>query len=332
MADQEENAVDQEKTESETLNLEQTEESSEEESEVPEGEEESEQSKETEETSEEDTQETELDWDEWKTQEDLPKDIDSPEALAASYKESLTEMKKGQTATQRLAQVEQMLKTQGFQNGVDGLLGGGQPQQALPQGLVPQQQQQQQAKTYFQPNPASAVIDAMVKGGGVASEQEPNFRSLASVVDKAINPQFELAEKVMTEQGTALNFLYTELRKMQWNQLDPKLKSSIDRTQADSLIAQGFVADYDEAAKWMAFKVGNVLGDAVNKAEKRGRDNAKKKLRRGGKAIRKGREDVNRSYDFEKYRTNGDWDLNKLMRLPDKESDAVLQAYAKKHG
>lgn len=276
-----------------------------------------EEGEETQETPEGDQEDYTDDWDEWREGYNLPKDIDSPEALAESYQGMLREMKRLQSAEERLSQVENYLKSQGV-NSVDSLFTGPVAQQPEPSG-----------KSYFKESPVHDTVEEMIKRGRINSEAASSFRAIAEIADQAYSPQFRLAEQVMTTAMQQVLALRGQVRDMQWSTLDGKVRQSINRSQADDLINRGLVSDYSEAAKYLAFKNPNLLRDLTQRAEQSGRDKARKKWRRSN-SLRTGKSQAATKWDYGKYMTNGEFDLNKV-RAMGKRGDQMLEDWMREH-
>jgi len=286
--------------------------------------EEQETTEDSEENENEDDGNEDVEWDEWRSQYDLPDSIDSPEKLAESYNESLKEMKRTQSADAKLQQLDTFLKFQGH-SGVDGLLSG----QALPQSQPQNAQEKPTAQdSYFPESPATKLFKDMIQSGQVSEDNRESWASIAGFLDRAYGPQFKMAEQVMTTAMQQVVGLRDALRGMEWGQLDENMKGLINRKQVDDLLDRGLVNTVAEAVQFIQFRNPELIKQLTNKAEQRGKQQAKKKLRHS-KALRRNRQAApGKRWDYKKYqKPDGEWDLSKLQGF--KDADKMLDQWMK---
>lgn len=268
------------------------------------------------------------DWSEWSKQEGLPDTIDSPEKLAESYKSALTEMKRGQTAAQQLEQIDQYLKSHGVYGGIQGLIQGAVIPKQEP--VAPVYEKPQDGKSYFDAEPVTKTFEQWKKSGRIPEDLDVGFRTISTLMDESVAPQFRLAEQVMTTAMKQVVALRDKVRSLEWKSLEPKFKSYMNRAEADGLIDRGLVTDYEEAAGYLAFKNGNVLRDVATKAEQRGQEKARKKFRRG-KSIRAERSPLGTKWNYKQYQNDdGSWNQGKLFRLG-KDANRMLDDWLKEN-
>lgn len=305
-------------------------------------EEETEQETETE-SQEEDSEATEqvegeeeaLEFDDWRKQFDgMPDSIKSEDDLAASYVAMLPEMKRAQTGHQKLQQLDAALKSRGLTGGVNDLLSGDIPQFSQP---APAVQQPPEGESYFNSNPVGTVVADMIKDGRIRNsetqpENEATHKWFAQVMDQAIGPQFRKAEEVYTVAMRGLKALTDKVRNLEWAGLNEGVRGSLNRTEVDALLDRGLFDTYDEAIRFHAFNKPDLLSQLTSEAQRKGREQGRKKLKRS-KALRRDKSvSKSRSYDYDKYiGIGGDWDQDAMAGLSSDQRIEMLEAYQREH-
>ena len=287
----------------ETEEEESVEESSEEEEEAPE--------EESEETQPE--EEEPVDFREWAEQTgELPDGIKSEEDLLEAYRAALPEMKRGQSDVQRLREVDQALREQGYANGVTDVLGNQRPAEVT----------KSTGERYFPENAARSFVKTMVSDGKLKGENAENYESIAVLMDNVLNPILVKMEKLSTSSMKGMVDNRKMMRDLLWKNQPDAVQTGVDRKEVESLLDRGLFATPEEAIRYLAYDKPDVIGDLTKKAEERGKEKGRKKLRRDyairrNKAPQKQRE----TYDYAKFqKIDGQWDEDKIMKTygPDK--------------
>ena len=281
----------------ETEEEESVEESSEEEEEAPE--------EESEETQPE--EEEPVDFREWAEQTgELPDGIKSEEDLLEAYRAALPEMKRGQSDVQRLREVDQALREQGYANGVTDVLGNQRPTEVTKSTDEP----------YFQENAARSLVETMVKDGKLEGDNASNYKAIAALMDNTYGPMFKLAEKMYTSLGKGMVNNQKMIRDLLWKGQSDAVQAGVDRKEVESLLDRGLFATPEEAIRYLAYDKPDVIGDLTKKAEERGKEKGRKKLRRDY-AIRRNKtpQKQRETYDYAKFqKIDGQWDEDKIMK------------------
>jgi len=268
---------------------------------------------------------------EWLAQfEGMPDGIDSVEQLAESYTASLKEMNNKQQLAAKYAKLEETARLKGFDN-VDAFLAGNVTTQPAPVQRT-QQFAAPEGETYFTPNPVRTVIDNMLKEGTIPQESVSSYNAVAKVVDNAITPQFQRAEQVMTLAMQQVLAMRETVKKLEWNAVPTSVRGSVSRQEVDKLLDSGAVSSIEEAIQFLHFKNPDLLKDIARKAEEKGVERGRKKLKRSG-SIKRGKEHkAPRSWDYDKYKDyDGNWDTKKLGSMPVDDSIKMLEDYEKEN-
>jgi len=288
----------------------------------------------TEESEEAESEEDDLDFNEWAEQYGgVPDGIKSEEDLIQSYQSMLSEMKRAQTDSARLAQVDAALTARGF-NGADGLLKGELSPQA-PQSQEPLRVE----KSYFGQSPATELVKRMKEDGRLRDDPEnpstvASYTAMGQFIDNAMAPELKKFEDVYEKMAQTIIGMQSRVRDLLWKDVPAKMRQNVDRREIDALIDKGLFSDYTEAINFNSFNNMGALQNLTNKAEDRGAEKERKKLRRGSRAIRKSGkpQGTTTKWDYQKYqKADGDWDNAKLDRLPPKQVDKMLEDWLKEH-
>lgn len=275
----------------------------------------------------------EVPFDEWLTQYgEFPEGIKSEDDLAKAYSESLKEMKRVQSSAGNLEQLDQILRQQGYPNGVQSLMRGETPQkqefgreQISPPDVN---------KSYFTKTPMTQYVEEMAKTGRYEGESLASARGTASAIDSAIGPELEKFEKVYSVMANNLTSLTKQVRDLKWAAIPKDLKNKVQRQQVDGLLEKGLFDDYESAIKYALFNNPNSLKEFAEKAEKAGEQKGRKRLRKN-KSLRKGKSEVKSGgtkYNYGKYMgADGNWDERKLNTLPLETQTKMLEAFAKEN-
>jgi hypothetical protein len=262
------------------------------------------------------------DWDEWRQQFELPDGIDSPETLATSYKESLTEMKRHQKSSDSLSKVDEILRANGIQGGVEAVLN----QQH--QTMTPPPQYQYQNQTPYgggQQPTFQGLVNNAVQQGRIPAEVVNGYSEIMPFFDILFDSMANGLSYVANESHQKYNeFGAKSADDVAWGQfmMENKKFSEKHRSNLKKIKQNHRFDTYEEAAMHMKFKDPEWYAQAFGRAEKRGK---KKALRfRGSGPKKKG--GGKKSGGFGKYMKNGVLDAEKV--LADVESGALTDAKA----
>ncbi len=248
-----------------------------------------------------------LDFRKWAEQTgELPDGIKSEEDLLEAYRAALPEMKRGQSDVQRLREVDQALREQGYANGVTDVLGNQRPAEVTKSTDEP----------YFQENAARSLVETMVKDGKLEGDNASNYKSIAALMDNTYGPMFKRAEKMYTSLGKGMVNNQKMIRDLLWRGQPDAVQAGVDRKAVESLLDRGLFATPEEAIRYLAYDKPDVISDLTKKAEERGKEKGRKKLRRSY-AIRRTKtpQKQRETYDYSKYQqADGQWDLDKITK------------------
>lgn len=299
----------------------------------------------TEETSEnekpevkEDEEEWTDDFSEWAEQFELPDGIDSHETLAQSYKESVAQMKRGQSAADQFTKVEDALRQRGLS--VNDVMTGNFPTKPQPAPSPDIQTGAQGGESYFNSSAMSGVVEEMVKDGRlVNSDSSPQtvetYRGLGKMIDGAYGKQFKRAEQVYTTAMGAIVGLQKQVRTLSWDKLDKGVRDAVNRPDADKLLDAGLdgMSTYEDVIQFLSFKNPDLLKNVAKKAEERGKDKGRKKVKRF-KTMRRNKKPVatSKKWSYEKYlNPNGNWDQDLMASLSIDDQAEMLDAFEKEN-
>jgi hypothetical protein len=277
------------------------------------------------------------DFDEWAKQYNLPEGINSPETLAESYAATLPEMKRAQSGADRLKQVDAALQASGVT--VEDVLSGRASLQQRPSAQPATALEKADGKSYFNAGAMSDWVESAIKAGTIQNteefQQEGFYRTLANVVDNAYGKQFAKAEKVYSVFTQHMANLQKQIRDISWGGLDKDVRGAINRREADKLLDAGLdgIGTYDDAIRFMSFRNPELLREITQKAEQRGKEKGRKRLRRN-KALRRSKESAPAAskWDYEKYLgEDGNWDHGKMNALSLDDQAKMVEAFEKEH-
>jgi hypothetical protein len=274
---------------------------------------------------------------EWLKQfEGMPDSIKTVDGLADAYLAALPEMKRAQTGSQQLQQLDAALKARGLAGGVNSLLAGDIPQFDQKPDAAPAPPPKGQ--TYFDYTPVKGMVDQMIEDGRIQdSEESPkniaSHKHLAQLMDGGIGPQLQRAEEVYTVAMRQIEALTGKVRNLEWGSLDKGIRGSVDRAEIDALLNKGLFNTYEEAIRFHAFNKPDLLTQLTSKAQEEGKQLARKNLKRS-KALRRGKPaPKSRTYNYDRYiKADGEWDQNAMATLTVDERIEMLEAYQKERG
>jgi hypothetical protein len=251
------------------------------------------------------------DFREWASQYgDLPEGIKSDEDLIKSYLSTLPEMKRQQSDAQRLREVDKALRDQGFSGGVSDVLEQRRPAPS------------ESGESYFPKKAASSFVETMVKEGRLEGDNAQSYKAIASFMDQVNAPLFDKIEQVFTTAMKGMVDNRKMMRDLLWERLPEGVQKGVSRSEVETLLDRGLFTSPEEAIRYLSFNKPEVMNALTRKAEQRGQEKARKKLRRNY-AIRRTKTPAKRqpTYDYEKFkRPDGQWDEDKIVKVmgPDK--------------
>lgn len=264
----------------------------------------------------------------------LPDGIKSPDDLAAAYLATLPEMKKGQTAAQRLAQIDAALKARGITGGVDAITSG---HYELPQKS--EKVEVQEGKSYFNTTAARATLAEMEKGGMFRGEQGPvikqQYEAVADFVDRAFGSELKKAEEVYTTLAKNIVSMQQQMREFSWGQFQHPQKKTVEKGVLDKLMDDiPGLGSYPQAMNWYLLNANPELIAQLGQAQQRiGEEKGLKKFKGKFKTGIKGSHSGGGAPIWKGYISDGgEVDDVKLNRLPPGKAAEILKAYEKKTG
>lgn len=259
----------------------------------------------------------------------LPDGIKSPDDLAAAYLATLPEMKKGQTAAQRLAQIDSALKSRGITGGIDAVLSG---------HYEPQKSEKvEPAKSYFNSTAARAALDDMDKRGLFRGENgtqtKQGYEAVADFVDQAYGGQFKAVEEVYTTLARNIVAIQQQMREFSWGQFNHPQKKTVEKGVLDKLMDDiPGLNNYAQAMNWYLLNAKpELIAQLAQEQQKIGEEKGFKKLK--FKTGIKGSHSGSGAPIWKGYISDdGQPDDAKLDKLPAAKAAEILKAYEKKTG
>lgn len=264
----------------------------------------------------------------------LPDGIKSPDDLAAAYLATLPEMKKGQTAAQRLAQIDAALKSRGITGGIDALTSGN---YELPQKS--EKVEVQEGKSYFNTTAARAALAEMEKGGLFRGEHgtevKQQYEAVADFVDRAFGAELGKVEQVYTTLAKNIVAMQQQMREFSWGQFNHPQKKTVEKGVLDKLMDDiPGINNYAQAMNWYLLNAKpELIAQLAQEQQKIGEEKGFKKLKGKFKTGIKGSHSGSGAPIWKGYISDGgDVDDAKLNRLPPAKAAEILRAYEKKTG
>lgn len=218
----------------------------------------------------EETDDEYADFDEWRKQYDLPDEIKSEDDLANHYRSASAEAK-------RLRQIDELLKTRGFEGGVDSLLSGT-FERPHPQAV----ETPKEGEKYFGENLWTKRVRDLIDRGQIKSDEaRSSYLQLAEVGDSVLQPVVDKVDQVMSVALTNIQKMQKRIDDLMWEGFSHKNKDRVSRRELDEVRRRYGIDGYGQAMNYLLVEERPDLIDRLTKeAKEEGFKKGHKKLKR----------------------------------------------------
>lgn len=261
----------------------------------------------------------------------IPEDLKSIDDVIKAYKETLPKVKDAETATQQLQKVDEILKANGVQGGIQAVLSQSQGAPVQNQMTSPLGNQPATGSNPLVEAPFTSALSTYEKRGMFKDEDTKRYyQELAQFSDEAISPFLRTTDQLFKVVAKELMAIKKQTREVSWKTLEHPKKDAVDKNKVfDVMDTYGF-DNLDKAIGFLLLQNPEIINKISEKAESKGIKKGQQKLKRF-RGIRRSKSMAKESHNYKKYQNpDGSWNQQKLDTLPDM-GVSILEDWEKEH-